>query len=294
MRRTTGRRPRAPTEWAGEAAARKVHLTVHPCVTIAFAPPAAASRSASSTSMTLTGRSLPAPLRQASRPPPSACPLRRCLARTPSRRCLRPPATPFQPGTASSALVFDSALSRSCLWVRCSDVIRSALTKHASPISCCPADNIACHVYYGGLEVTRVEDPRWQGIRIADNSTWRTSTTFGTTYDSCADATPSSYYAGTLTVGSVTQLAWPVTQPSQLSFAVNMPDPSEGAVMRLFVQVRGRSVPASSTAPYPPPSSVSASVRVVGLRQRRAADREGPCERHGPAPPDGPGGHVRI
>lgn len=111
-------------------------------------------------------------------------------------------------------------------WIPCSDYI-------PPPIS---TDNIACQADYGGLQVTRVEDPHWAGIRIAENATWRTSTTFGTTFDSCADATPAGWYAGTLTAGSLTQLAWPATQPSQMRFSVNMPDPAEGAVLRLFVE----------------------------------------------------------
>ena len=41
-----------------------------------------------------------------------------------------------------------------------------------------------------------------------------------------------------LTAGTMTKLFWPSTQHSQMHFAVNMPDPEEGAVVRLVVQVR--------------------------------------------------------
>jgi len=100
------------------------------------------------------------------------------------------------------------------------------------------SDSLAGRENYGGLEITRIQDPSWSGIRISDNSTWRTSIAFGTTYDPCPFVFPGGMYAGTITAGSVTQLFWPATQPSQFRFNVNMPDPAEGAVMRLFVQVR--------------------------------------------------------
>ena len=90
----------------------------------------------------------------------------------------------------------------------------------------------------GGLQITRIEDPNWSGIYIADNSTWRTSMAFGSTFDPCPDIMPAGFYAGTLTVGSTTQLFWPATNPAQFRFAVNMPDPKKSAVVRLVVQVR--------------------------------------------------------
>lgn len=100
------------------------------------------------------------------------------------------------------------------------------------------ADNAAGYANYGGLEITRIEDPNFAGININVNSTWRTSRAFGSTYDPCPDVAPAGWYAGTLTSGSVTQLYWPATQPRQLRFNVNMPDATEGAVVRLFVTVR--------------------------------------------------------
>ena len=92
-------------------------------------------------------------------------------------------------------------------------VVRSATQPRSS--SAPPrADNNAGHVNLGGLQITRVEDPNWAGIYIADNSTWRTSTAFGSTFDPCPDIMPAGFYAGTLTAGSTTQLFWPATNPA--------------------------------------------------------------------------------
>ena len=102
------------------------------------------------------------------------------------------------------------------------------------------SDSLAGRENYGGLEITKIQDPSWPGIRISDNSTWRTATAFGTTFDPCPFVFPGGMYAGTITAGSVTQLFWPATLPSQFRFNVNMPNPAEGAVMRLFVQVSSR------------------------------------------------------
>ena len=100
------------------------------------------------------------------------------------------------------------------------------------------AGNDAGHQNLGGLQITRIEDPKWNGIYISDNSTWRTSVAYGSIFDPCPLVTPKGWYAGTLTSGSMTELFWPATQPTQMRFNVNMPDPAEGAVLRLLVQVR--------------------------------------------------------
>lgn len=81
-----------------------------------------------------------------------------------------------------------------------------------------------------------MQDPKWLGIYLADNSTWRTSMAFGATMDECPLIDPAGGYWGTLTSGSTTQLFWPATNPAQFKFAVNMPDPAEGAVVRFFIQ----------------------------------------------------------
>jgi hypothetical protein len=115
-------------------------------------------------------------------------------------------------------------------------------------------------VALGGLQVTRRFDP-------ADNTTWRTSMSFGSIKDMCAKRGEQPLYAHFLTTGIETHLYWPATEPGQIRYRLYSRDPNDAGVISLFIArpyswslfVNGREVPMTEAAnsthfPVPRPS----------------------------------------
>ena len=93
----------------------------------------------------------------------------------------------------------------------------------------------AAHNNMGGLELTRVVD----GVSLADNTTWfgiRTAIGRGPIDEMCAPQLYRPVYPHVLAVGMTTQLYWPASQPATIGYTFLSSDPTEAAVISLFIE----------------------------------------------------------
>jgi hypothetical protein len=127
------------------------------------------------------------------------------------------------------------------------------------------ADRDFGHDNLGGLEVTRVEPGI---VDLADNTTWppRTSLARGPIDEMCSEQEYVPRYPHVLFVNETTQLYWPATEPGAITYQFASHDPTDAAVISLFLQRPYAwevfvqdcdACPSLAAPPFVPPSTVA-------------------------------------